>query len=139
MKTTAETRPSAERVIHRDSSMIESSKRAGASMFRERAVIIESGAISERTAIVECGVIGERVMVDRGAAVYEPVAIDERSAVRRVSIVIENHRPAAPIKPPVVPAPAKSSEEANVDSESESEARSREVESRIGIPAGPDR
>src|ERR1700676_1417766 len=81
----------------------------------------------ERVAVVEIAVVK--------IAVVEVVAIDDRSAVGDVGIVVVNRCAAMPVVSPVMPAPSKSSEEADTESDSKSNPRSRQEDSRHGIPA----
>ncbi len=82
----------------------------------------------------------ERVVVVRVAAV-EVVAIDDRSTVRDVGVVVVDHPMAMPVASPVMPAPPKSSEEADPEADSKSNPRSGQEDPRHGIPAwiGDDR
>jgi hypothetical protein len=68
-------------------------------------------------------------------AMVEIVATDDRSAVGDVGVVVVDHTMAMPVTSPVMPAPAKSSEEA--DSKSDTEGNCRAVKKDPGhrIPA----
>jgi hypothetical protein len=77
---------------------------------------------------MECGIStppsapAERVaaaVVEIGAAVIEVVAIDDGSAVGDVSVMVINHSPTVPVISPMMPAPPKSSEEADSKSHTE--------------------
>src|ERR1700680_1693076 len=68
----------------------------------------------------------------------EVVAIDENSAVRYVGVMVVNNSVVVPIVSPVVPAPAKPTEEADCKAEAKRNPRTGKVKSRIRIPTRPD-
>ena len=88
--------------------------------------------------VAEIAVI-EVAVIDVVAA--KVVAIDDRSAVRDIVVVVVEHPVAMPVPSPVVPAPSKSTEEA--DSKSNTEEKSRAVIKdsghRIPTRVGKDR
>jgi hypothetical protein len=71
----------------------------------------------------------------------EIIAIDDRSAVGDIGVVVVDHPMAMPIPSPVIPAPPKSSEEADSKSSAEIESRAVKKESGLRIPTwvGDDR
>src|SRR5580704_1443615 len=68
-------------------------------------------------------------------AVVEVVAIDDRPAVGDVGVMVIDHGPAVPVISPVMPAPSKSSEEADSKSDAERDCRAGKKDSGHGIPA----
>ena len=64
----------------------------------------------------------------------EVVAIDDRSAVGDIGVVVVDHPMAMPIPSPVMPAPPKSSEEADSKSSTEVESRAAKKDSGHRIP-----
>jgi len=69
-------------------------------------------------------------------ASIEVIAIDDRSAMRDISVVVVYRCTAMPIVSPVMPAPPKSSEEADAEADSKSNPHAAKEDSRHGIPAG---
>ena len=92
----------------------------------------------EGTAAAKVGVVG---VASIEVVAGEIVAIDDRSTMGDVGVVVINHRPAVPVISPVIPAPSKSSEEADSKSKPEGDCRAGKKDSRHGIPAreGDDR
>ena len=86
----------------------------------------------ERAAMVEVPVV--KVAVVKVASV-EVIAIYDRSAVGNVGGVVIDHPMTVPIASPVVPAPTKSSEEADAEADSKSNPRSGQENPWHGIPA----
>src|SRR6266481_2590069 len=82
---------------------------------------------------------GRSASVERVAmvevAVVEVVAIDDRSAMGDVGVVVVNHPMAMPVASPVMPAPPKSTEEADSEPDSKSNPCSGQEDPRYGIPA----
>lgn len=68
-------------------------------------------------------------------AAVEVVTIDDRSAVGDVGVVVVDHPVAMPIAAPVMPAPAKSSKEADSKSDTEGDCWAVKKDSWHGIPA----
>src|SRR5467141_540572 len=81
----------------------------------------------ERVAMVEVAAIE--------VAAVEVVAIDDRSAMGDVGVVVVNHPMAMPVASPVMPAPPKSTEEADSEPDSKSNPCSGQEDPRYGIPA----
>ena len=81
----------------------------------------------ERVAMVE-------VAVTKIASI-EVIAINDGSAMRDISVVVVNCSSAMPVVSPVMPAPSKSSEEADAEPDSKSNPRTAKKDSRHGIPA----
>jgi len=134
--TTAKARPPAGGKAPDIATVIKATKSAGAcsrlSVKRRVSISVERVAVAE-IPMVEVAVVK--------VTVIEIVAIDDRSAVRDVGVVVVNHRMAMPVASPMVPAPAKSSEEADSEADSKSNPRSSQEDPRHGIPAriGDDR
>src|SRR5712671_295606 len=68
-------------------------------------------------------------------ASIEVIAINDRSPMRDISVVVVNCSSAMPVVSPVMPAPPKSSEEADAEADSKSDPRTAKEDSRHGIPA----
>ena len=83
--------------------------------------------VAMRVAMVE-------VAVTKIASI-EVIAIDDRSAMRDISVVVVYRCTAMPIVSPVMPAPPKSSEEADAEADSKSNPHAAKEDSRHGIPA----
>src|SRR5882724_9721504 len=77
-------------------------------------------------------------MIEVPAGVVKGVVISEDSAVGYVGVVVVDDIVMMPIISPVVPAPAKTAEEADSKAETKRNTRSGKVQSGIPIPAGPD-
>lgn len=73
-------------------------------------------------------------MVKIAAAVVEVVAIHNRAAVGDVSVMVEHRAAIVPVISPVIPAPAKSSEETDPKSSAEVESWATIKDSGHGIP-----
>ena len=84
-------------------------------------------------ASVESVTVVEIVMAK--VAAIEVVAIDDRSAMRDIGVVVVNCCSAMPVVSPVMPAPPKSSEEADAEADSKSNPHTAKEDSRHGIPA----
>ena len=76
-----------------------------------------------------------KVAVIKVAAV-EVAAIDDRSAVRDIRVVVVDHRMAMPVASPVIPAPPKSSEEADAKSKTERDCGAGKKDSGNWNPTG---
>jgi hypothetical protein len=63
-------------------------------------------------------------VVEVGSGMVEVVAIDDCSAVGYVGIVVVGHRAAVPVVSPVMPAPPKSSKQADPEPDSKSNSHS---------------
>src|SRR6266851_1675842 len=70
--------------------------------------------------------------------VIEVIAIDEYSAVGFVVAVVETNVMVMPVLAPVVPAPAKSTKEADSKAQAEHNSWTAKVKPRIRIPSRPD-
>ena len=105
----------------------------------ERVVRREGILVVEHVAVCERVVVNNGISIHDCLAVYEAVVVDKRVRMGDVGVVIENQCSTPPVESPMMPAPSKSTEEADRESECESETRSCQIESGIGIPAGPDR
>src|SRR5580765_6667054 len=77
-------------------------------------------------------------MIEVPAGVIEGVVISENSAVSHEGVVVEGDVAVIPVRSPVVPAPAKATEETDAKPEAKVNSRAGEVESGIRIPTGPD-
>jgi hypothetical protein len=80
---------------------------------------MESWISASGSASVECVAVVEIAAVVVESVVIEVVAIDDRPAMGDVGVVIVNRAVMVPIIIPVVPAPPKSTEEANSKSTAE--------------------
>jgi len=96
-------------------------------------------ASTARPVPAECASVVEVAVIEIG--VVEAVAIDDRSAVRNVDVVVVDHSMAVPVASPVMPAPAKSSEEADSKSKPEGNCRAVKKDPRYWVPTrvGDDR
>jgi len=77
-------------------------------------------------------------MIEVPAGVVKGVVISKDSAVGDVGVVVVDDTVMMPIISPVVPAPAKTAEEADSKAEAKRNTRSGKVQSWIPIPAWPD-
>src|SRR5271163_1357735 len=82
-----------------------------------------TGAIVDTTVCASCSVV--------------TVPVVERGAPGVVAVVVINCVVVVPIKSPIVPAPPKSSVEADAEADSERKVRTAIPDSRIGVPARP--
>ena len=127
---TSKARPPAGGEASDIATVIKATERAGAcsclSVKRRVPTSVERVAVAE-IAMVEVAVVK--------VTVVEVVAIDDRSAVGDVGVVVINHPMAMPIASPMMPAPAKSSEETDSEADSKSNPRSGKEDPRHGIPA----
>src|SRR5882757_1786137 len=92
---------------------------------------MESWIFSNMSARVKRGAV-----VEISAAAVEVVAIDDRAAVGDVSVMVEHRAAIVPVISPVIPAPAKSTEETDSKSSAEVESWAAIKDSRHGIPTG---
>src|SRR5258708_39925665 len=70
-------------------------------------------------------------------AVIEAIAASKNSAVGNIPVVIECDVMMAPIESPMVPSPAKSTEEADAKTETKTYRRDRKEDSRDRTPTRP--
>ena len=99
----------------------------------ERRMSISGPASVESVTMVEIAVA--KVAMIKVAAV-EVMAIDDRSAVRDIRVVVVDYPSAVPVVSPVMPAPPKSSEEADAKSKAERDCGAGKKDSGNRNPAG---
>ena len=109
MESTSEAGPSAERVPHRDASVIEptESPRTRASLIvRSREPVLTSEGTPGRRRAMKCG-----ATIETPAPAVEIVTIDKRPAMGNVCVVVIDDPAVTPIVIPVVPSPAVTAKE----------------------------
>src|SRR5580692_4737864 len=74
----------------------------------------------------------------KSSSVIGAVAIDEDPAVGYVGVMVEKNAVVVPIVSPVVPPPAKSSEEADSKAQAKLDARTFKEQSWIPVPSWPN-
>ena len=136
MGASTKTRAPARREASDIAAVIKAAERTGvcALLSVKRRVPISMGGI----AVIEISVV-EIAVVE--VVVAEIIAIDDRPAVGDVGVVVIDHGPAVPVISPVMPAPSKSSEEADSESKPEGDCRAGKKDSGHRIPTriGDDR
>ena len=93
---------------------------------------MERRTSAARPVSAECASMVEVAVIEIG--VVEAVAIDDRSAVGDVGVVVVDDSMAMPVTSPVMPAPAKSSEEADSKSKPEGNCRTVKKDSGNWVP-----
>ena len=120
------------------SAVIKATERAGVGswLWVRRWATMKSWISASGSASVECVAVVEIAAVVIESGVIEVVAVDDRAAVGDIGVVVVSRAVTVPIIIPVMPAPPKSSKEADAEADSESNPRSGQEKPRHGIPAG---
>src|SRR3954463_4820897 len=91
-----------------------------------------------RRAAVEISSMKPAAAIESASSGIEVFAVREDSAVRYEPMMVEKDIVVMPIRSPVVPAPAKSTKEADSEAEAPSDAWPGKVEPRVPVPVRPD-
>src|SRR6266436_8154258 len=132
---TSKTRPPAGGKASDIATVIKATERPGA---RSRLKVRSRRSVEPRTSAAGHASVERVAMVEVAVievVVAEIVAINDRPAVGDVGVVVVNHPMAMPVASPVMPAPSKSSEEADSKSKPEGSGRAVKKDTRHGIPA----
>ena len=117
-------------------SMIKSAERAG--MISRLAMRRTEAMLGACETPAARGIAMKPVSPAKSSRVVEVVAINEDSAVRYVSVMVVNNVVVMPVRPPMVPSPAKPAEVADSKTEAKPNSRASKIQPWVRIPTRPD-